>query len=42
VALHKRLAMAGGRLTLDHVGPTVREILHITQLDQVFDTRPAG
>jgi anti-sigma B factor antagonist len=41
VALHKRLQGAGGRLTLDHVRPAVQDILRVTQLDQVLDTRPA-
>src|SRR5262245_66282337 len=30
VALHKRLAMAGGRLTIENARPTVRNIFHIT------------
>jgi len=42
VALHKRLAVAGGRLTLDHVRPVVQDILRVTQLDQVIDARPAA
>ena len=42
VALNKRLKGAGGRLTLDHVRPAVLDILRVTQLDQVIDTRPAG
>jgi anti-anti-sigma factor len=42
VALHKRLAMAGGRLTLDHIRPAVQDILRITQLDQVLDLNGAG
>jgi anti-anti-sigma factor len=42
VALHKRLHAAGGRLTLENVRPAVRDILRVTQLDQVLDARPAG
>jgi len=42
VALHKRLAMSGGRLSIDHARPTVRNILHVTMLDQVLDIRPTA
>jgi anti-anti-sigma factor len=42
VALHKRLAVAGGRLTVENARPTVRNIFHITLLDQVMDIRPTG
>ena len=41
VALHKRLAVAGGRLSLENCRPTVRNILHITLLDQVLDIQSA-
>jgi len=41
VALHKRLAVAGGRLTLENCRPTVRNILHVTLLDQVLDIQSA-
>jgi len=37
VALHKRLAMARGRLFIENARPTVRNIFHITLLDQVLD-----
>ena len=40
VALHKRLAVSDGRLTLANCRPTVRNILHITLLDQVLDVHP--
>jgi anti-anti-sigma factor len=39
VALHKRLAMAGGRLSVENARPTIRNIFHITLLDQVLDVR---
>jgi len=41
LVLHKRLAAGGGRLTLDNPRPAVREVLHVTMLDQVFDIQPA-
>lgn len=41
LVLHKRLAMAGGHLRLENVKPAVREVLRVTQLDQVLDIRPA-
>jgi anti-anti-sigma factor len=37
VALNKRLQGTGGRLTLEHVCPAVRDILKVTLLDQVLD-----
>jgi len=42
VALHKRLAMVGGRLIIENARPTVRNIFHITILDQVLDIRAGG
>jgi anti-sigma B factor antagonist len=39
VALHKRLAVAGGQLILENCRPTVRNILDITLLDQVLDIK---
>jgi anti-sigma B factor antagonist len=39
VALQKRLAAAGGKLSVENSCPTVRNIFHVTQLDQVLDVR---
>jgi anti-anti-sigma factor len=41
LVLHKRLAMGGGHLRLENVKPAVRDVLRVTQLDQVLDIRPA-
>ncbi|HEX3146700.1 MAG TPA: STAS domain-containing protein [Gemmataceae bacterium] len=42
VGLHRRLLKAGGRLTLENVRPAVKEILRVTQLDQVLDQRASA
>jgi anti-anti-sigma factor len=39
VALQKRLAAAGGKLSVENSSPAVRNIFHVTQLDQVLDVR---
>lgn len=36
IALHKRRAVAGGRLELAHVPAPLRHLLRITNLDEVF------
>ena len=39
VALQKRLAAAGGKLSVENPCPAVRNIFHVTQLDQVLDVK---
>ena len=40
LGLHKRLAAGGGHLCLENVGPSVRDVFRVTQLDHVLDIRP--
>src|SRR5207249_3696292 len=42
VALHKRVAAAGGRLTLTGVCPLVFEVIEVTRLTQLLDVRRGG
>jgi anti-anti-sigma factor len=42
VALHKRVAAAGGRLTLTRVCPQVYEVFEVTRLTQLLDVRQTG
>jgi anti-anti-sigma factor len=39
VTLHRRLAHAGGRLTLHRVAPHLRQLLRLSRLDTILDVR---
>ena len=41
IALHKRVEVNGGRLTLLNVRPLVSGVLSVTRLDTLFDVRQA-
>ncbi|HEX3149134.1 MAG TPA: STAS domain-containing protein [Gemmataceae bacterium] len=42
IALHKRVEVNGGRLTLLNVRPLVSGVLSVTRLDTLFDVRQAS
>ena len=42
VGLNRRLLAAGGRLSLENMRPAVKEILRVTQLDQVLDQKASA
>jgi anti-anti-sigma factor len=42
VSLHKRVAAAGGRLTITRVCPLVYEAIEVTRLTQLLDVRRDG